>query len=102
MTSLLSDMRTVRPQGLTFRITQPHGLRISYLGTPQDHCKGRDEILSRCLHATIRGNNVEIRYSNQIVIFKFRGSFHYYYSNTHVTDQPADWVTHGIPESAVA
>jgi len=22
----------VRPQGLTFRITQPHGLRISYLG----------------------------------------------------------------------
>jgi len=29
MTSLLSDMRTVRPQGLTFRITQPHGLRAS-------------------------------------------------------------------------
>jgi hypothetical protein len=32
MTSLLSDMRMVRPQGLTFRITQPHGLRILYLG----------------------------------------------------------------------
>jgi hypothetical protein len=32
MTSLLSDMRTVRPQGRTFRITQPHGLRASYLG----------------------------------------------------------------------
>jgi hypothetical protein len=31
MTSLLSDMRMVRPQGLTFRITQPHGLRILYL-----------------------------------------------------------------------
>jgi hypothetical protein len=25
-------MRTVRPQGRTFRITQPHGLRVSYLG----------------------------------------------------------------------
>jgi hypothetical protein len=24
-------MRTVRPQGLTFRITQPYGLRLSYL-----------------------------------------------------------------------
>jgi len=24
-------MRTVRPQGLTFRITQPHGLRVQYL-----------------------------------------------------------------------
>jgi len=24
-------MRTIRPQGLTFRITQPHGLRVSYL-----------------------------------------------------------------------
>jgi hypothetical protein len=29
----LSDMRTIRPQGRTFRITQPHGLRASYLGT---------------------------------------------------------------------
>jgi hypothetical protein len=27
MTSCLSDMRTVRPQGLTFRITQLYGLR---------------------------------------------------------------------------
>src|SRR6266545_8274780 len=25
-------MRTVRPRGRTFRITQPHGLRASYLG----------------------------------------------------------------------
>jgi len=33
MTSYLSDMRTVRLQGLTFRITQPYGLRIPYLGT---------------------------------------------------------------------
>jgi len=32
MTSLLSDMRMVRPQGLTFRITQPHGLRICIWG----------------------------------------------------------------------
>jgi len=31
MTSCLSDMRTVRPQGLTFRITQLYGLRVSYL-----------------------------------------------------------------------
>jgi len=31
MTSYLSDMRTVRLQGLTFRITQPFGLRVSYL-----------------------------------------------------------------------
>jgi len=27
----LSDMRTVRLQGPTFRITQPSGLRVSYL-----------------------------------------------------------------------
>ncbi len=31
MTSCLSDMRTVRPQGLTFRITQLYGLRVQYL-----------------------------------------------------------------------
>jgi hypothetical protein len=51
-------MRTVRPQGRTFRITQPHGLRVSYLRATQGHCKGRDKILSRCLHATIQDNNV--------------------------------------------
>jgi hypothetical protein len=71
MTSLLSDMRMVRPQGLTFRITQPHGLRILYLGTTQGHCKGRDKILSRCLHVTIQDNNARIRYSKQIGIFEF-------------------------------
>jgi hypothetical protein len=68
---LLSDMRTVRPQGRTFRITQPHGLRVSYLRATQGHCKGRDKILSRCLHATIQDNNVRICYSKQTVIFKF-------------------------------
>jgi hypothetical protein len=34
MTSLferLSDMRTARPQGLTLRITQPHGLRVWHI-----------------------------------------------------------------------
>jgi hypothetical protein len=71
MASLLSDMRMVRPQGLTFRITQPYGLRISYLGTTQGHCKGRDKILSRCLHITIQDNNARIRYGKQIVILKF-------------------------------
>jgi hypothetical protein len=39
MTSYLSDMRTVRPPGRTFRITQPYGLRIPYLGTIHGHCK---------------------------------------------------------------
>ena len=51
MTSLLSDMRMVRPQGLTFRITQPHGLRILYLGAIKAINKGRDKILSRLLLA---------------------------------------------------
>jgi hypothetical protein len=69
MTSLLSDMRTVRPKGQTFRITQPHGLRVSYLGTTQGRCKGRDKILSRCLHATIQDNNVRICYSKQTESF---------------------------------
>jgi hypothetical protein len=45
MTSLLSDMRMVRPQGLTFRITQPHGLRIWYLRTAQGQCKWRASII---------------------------------------------------------
>jgi hypothetical protein len=52
MTSCLSDMRTVRPQGPTFRITQPYGLRVSYLGTTQGHCKGQNQLSSRCLHAS--------------------------------------------------
>src|ERR1700745_4213344 len=71
MPPLLSDMRTVRPQGRTFRITQPHGLRVSYLGTTRGHCKGRDKILSRCLHATIQDNNGRILYRKPIVILKF-------------------------------
>jgi len=33
MTSCLSDMRTVRRQGRTLRITQLYGLRILYMGT---------------------------------------------------------------------
>jgi len=30
----MSDMRRVRPLGRIFRITQPDGLRIRYLGIP--------------------------------------------------------------------
>jgi len=38
----LSDMRTVRPQGLTFRITQLYGLRVWHLRIqPSRH---KDEI----------------------------------------------------------
>jgi hypothetical protein len=70
MTSLLSDMRTVRPQGLTFRITQPHGLRILYLGTTLGDCKGQEQILLRCLHARIQDNNVRICYSKTTRYFK--------------------------------
>ena len=44
MTSLLSDMRTVRPQGPTFRITQPYGLRDLYLGMPPSFRKGLSRI----------------------------------------------------------
>jgi hypothetical protein len=36
-------MRTVRRQGLTFRITQPHGLRITYLLMPPGVRKGRTD-----------------------------------------------------------
>ena len=39
-------MRTVRRQGLTFRITQPHGLRYLYLLVPQGLHKGRNQIFS--------------------------------------------------------
>jgi hypothetical protein len=39
-------MRTVRRQGLTFRITQPHGLRIAYLLMPPGLNKGRNQIFS--------------------------------------------------------
>ena len=39
-------MRTVRRQGLTFRITQPHGLRTLYLLVPQGLHKGRNRIFS--------------------------------------------------------
>jgi hypothetical protein len=45
MTSCLSDMRTVRPQGRTFRITQPHGLRVSYLGTLPGLCNRSNRIV---------------------------------------------------------
>src|ERR1700738_1931352 len=45
MTSCLSDMRTVRPQGRTFRITQPHGLRVSYLGTLPGLCNRSNKIV---------------------------------------------------------
>src|SRR5271167_313992 len=45
MTSCLSDMRTVRPQGRTFRITQPHGLRASYLGTLPGLCNRSNRIV---------------------------------------------------------
>jgi len=55
MTSLLSDMRTVRPQGRTFRITQPHGLRVSYLGTTQRYCKGQDQIITVFARHEARG-----------------------------------------------
>ena len=61
----------VRPLGLTFRITQPHGLRILYLMTIQGHCKGRGQILSLCLSGTYKDNNVIICYDNQVFIFKF-------------------------------
>ena len=36
-------MRTVRRQGLTFRITQPHGLRVTYLLMPSGLHKGKTE-----------------------------------------------------------
>jgi hypothetical protein len=43
----------VRPQGLTFRITQPHGLRILYLVTTQGHCKGRGMSATVASHGVI-------------------------------------------------
>src|SRR5271166_5797052 len=46
MTSCLSDMRTVRPRGRTFRITQPHGLRPSYLGTLPGLCNRSNRIVT--------------------------------------------------------
>ena len=36
-------MRTVRCQGLTFRITQPHGLRLMYLLMPPYFTRGEIE-----------------------------------------------------------
>src|SRR2546430_159063 len=39
-------MRTVRPHGRTFRITQPHGLRVSYLGTLPGLCNRSNRIVT--------------------------------------------------------
>ena len=41
----LSDMRTVRPQGRTFRITQPYGLRPSYLAMHPRRCNRSNQIV---------------------------------------------------------
>jgi hypothetical protein len=38
-------MRTVRPQGRTFRITQPHGLRLSYMGMHPGLCNRSNRIV---------------------------------------------------------
>jgi hypothetical protein len=46
MTSCLSDMRTVRPQGLTFRITQLYGLRLWYLRIQPNPAHPADDGLS--------------------------------------------------------
>jgi hypothetical protein len=37
----------VRPQGRTFRITQPHGLRVSYLGMHEGHYNRSNRIVTR-------------------------------------------------------
>jgi hypothetical protein len=47
MTSLLSGMRTIRPQGPDLRITQPHGLRVSYLGGLPSLRNGPNRIFPR-------------------------------------------------------
>src|SRR5258708_26061328 len=46
MTSCLSDMRTVRLQGMTFRITQLYGLRVWYLRI-QPSLQGRNRLSPR-------------------------------------------------------
>jgi hypothetical protein len=70
MTSLLSDMRMVSPQGLTFRITQPNGLRACIWGQLKVNVRG-GQILSRYLHATIQDSAVGIFYMKHIVIYQF-------------------------------
>ena len=53
-------MRTVRRQGLTFRITQPHGLRSYYLRMHPSLRKELNRILtglSRCFYITITRQN---------------------------------------------
>src|SRR5580704_9816101 len=64
MTSCLSDMRTVRPQGPTFRITQPYGLRVSYLRTHPSLRKGLNRIFPGyhgVFTSRLRDNEVKIR-----------------------------------------
>src|SRR5438477_10596823 len=39
-------MRTVRPQGRTFRITQPHGLRVSHIGMHPGLCNRSNRIVT--------------------------------------------------------
>jgi len=81
MTSLLSDMRMVRPQGLTFRITQPHGLRILYLGQLKAIVRGETKYC--CGVCAPRYTIITLEYAtpNKIVIFNILYSWvvcHYY------------------------
>jgi hypothetical protein len=44
MTSCLSDMRTVCPQGLTFRSRSLIGVRVSYLRMHPSLCNGLNQL----------------------------------------------------------
>jgi len=58
-------MRTVRPEGLTFRITQPYGLRLWYLGTHLSIHKGHVQIFTRIRY--IKYLQQETRYSRYVL-----------------------------------
>jgi hypothetical protein len=64
MTLLLSDMRTVRLQSLTFRITQSYDLRVSHLIMHPSVCKELVNYFTKntaLLHSRLIHNNIKIK-----------------------------------------
>jgi len=72
MTSCLSDMRTVRLKGLTFRITQPYGLRVTVFKErlARDHARSR----SRTMRASRTMSTIAWARNAHPDPFEFRGS----------------------------
>jgi hypothetical protein len=79
----------VRPQGLTFRITQPHGLRILYLGTTQGSIvRGETKYYQGVCTSRYKIITLEYATANRSLFssfVNFRVVCHRYYNDTRGT-----------------